>query len=62
MEEGVGLLESQCTVICGKNQKKKFLTNSPVEVLILFNEERQGLLKLHLLWGGSRGEWSDCCG
>ena len=46
MEEGVGVLESQCTVIWGENQKKEFLTVSPVEVLIiLFNEEHQGVLE-----------------
>ena len=51
MEEGVGLLELQCTFIWGENQKKKFLTSSPVEVLILFNEEHQGLLKLQVPLG-----------
>ena len=45
VEEGVALLESQCTFIWGENQKKKFLTNSPFEALILFSEEHQGLLK-----------------
>ena len=45
VEEGVGLLESQCTFIWGENQKKKFLTSSPVEPLILFNEEHQSLLR-----------------
>ena len=48
MKEGVGLMESQCTFIWGENQKKKFLTSSPVETLILFNEEHQGLLKLQV--------------
>ena len=51
MEEGVGLLELHCTFIWGENQKKKFLTSSPVEVLILFNEEYQGLLKLQVPLG-----------
>ena len=55
MEEGVGLLESQCTFIWGENQKKKFLTSSPVEALILFNEEHQGLLKLHVPLGWEWG-------
>ena len=36
------------TFIWGDNQKKKFLTSSPVEALILFNEEHQGLLKLQV--------------
>ena len=49
MEEGVGLLESQYTFIWGEN-KKKFLS-SPVEALILFNEENQGLLKLQVPLG-----------
>ena len=44
----MGLLELQCTFIWGENQKKKFLTSSPVEALILFNEEHQGLLKLQV--------------
>ena len=55
MEEGVGLLESQCTFIWGENQKKKFLTSSPVEALILFNEEHQGLLKLQVPLGWEWG-------
>ena len=54
MGEGAGLLESQCTFIWGENQKKKFVT-SPIEALILFNEEHQGLLKLQVplgwVWG-----------
>ena len=54
MGEGAGLLESQCTFIWGENQKKKFVT-SPIEALILFNEEHQGLLKLEVplgwVWG-----------
>ena len=64
MEEGAGLLESQCTFIWGENQKKKFLTSSPVEALILFNEEHQGLLKLQvpLGWEWSRFLLVDCCG
>ena len=35
-----------------KIKRKKFLTSSPVESQILFNEEHQGLLKLqvHLGW------------
>ena len=49
--EGVGLLESQCTFIWGGNQKKKFLTSSPVEALILFNVEHQDLLKLQVPLG-----------
>ena len=42
----------------GENQKKKFLTGSPVEALILFNEEHQGLLKrkVHLGWEWGRTE------
>ena len=51
MEEGAGLLESQCTFIWGENQKKNFLTSSPVEALILFNEKHQGLLKLQVPLG-----------
>ena len=51
----MGLLESQCTFIWGENQKKKFLTSSPVEALILFNEEHQGLLKLHVPLGWEWG-------
>ena len=47
----MGLLESQCTFIWGENQKKKFLTSSLVEALILFNEEHQGLLKLQIPLG-----------
>ena len=47
----MGLLELQCTFIWGENQKKKFLTSSPVEALILFNEEHQGLLKLQVPLG-----------
>ena len=51
MEEGSGLLESQCTFIWYENQKKKFLTSSPAEALNLFNEEHEGLLKLQVpLW------------
>ena len=49
--EGVGLLESHCTFIWGENQKKKFLTSSPVEALILFNVEHQDLLKLQVPLG-----------
>ena len=55
MGEGVGLLESQCTFIWGENQKKKFSTSSPVEALILFNEEHQGLLKLQVPLGWELG-------
>ena len=55
MKEGVGLLKSQCTFIWGDNQKKKFLTSSPVEAPILFNEEHQGLLKMQVLWDESGG-------
>ena len=51
----MGLLESQCTFICGENQKKKFLTSSPGEALILFNEEHQGLLKLEVTLGWEWG-------
>ena len=46
----MGLLELQCTFIWGENKKKKFLS-SPVEALILFNEENQGLLKLQVPLG-----------
>ena len=38
VKEGVGLLELQCTLIWGENQKKKLFTSSPAEALILFNE------------------------
>ena len=55
MEEGVGLLESQCTFIWGEDQRKKFLTSSPVEALILFYEEHQGLLKLEVPLGWEWG-------
>ena len=55
MEEVVRLLESQGTFIWGENQKKKFLTSSPVEALILFNEEHQGLLKLQVPLGWEWG-------
>ena len=51
----MGLLELQCTFIWGENQKKKFLTSSPVEALILFNKEHQGLLKLYVPLGWE--EW-----
>ena len=51
----MGLLELQCTFIWGENQKKKFLTSSPVEALILFNEEHQGLLKLQVPLGWEWG-------
>ena len=51
----MGLLESQCTFIWSENQKKKFLTNSPVEALIPFNEEYQGLLKLQVPLGWEWG-------
>ena len=50
----MGLLESQCTFIWGENQKKKFLS-CPVEALILFNEENQGLLKLRVPLGWEWG-------
>ena len=54
---------------CGKMAwpSKKFFINNSVEDLIPFNEEHQGLLKLHVplgwewgvrVWGGGRGEWS----
>ena len=39
VEESVGLLELQCIFTWGENRKRKFLTSSPVEALILFNEE-----------------------
>ena len=55
MEEGVGLWESQCTFNWDENQKKKFLTSSPVEALILFTEKHQGLLKLQVPLGW---EWA----
>ena len=65
----MGLLESQCTFIWGENQKKKFLSSNPVEVLMLFNEEHQGLLKLQVSFCclQERGLWSrfllvGCCG
>ena len=58
MENGVGPLKSHCTFIWGENQKKKFLTSSPVEVLILFNEEHQVLLKLQV-WSRNGGGWSE---
>ena len=51
----MGLLEWQCTFIWGENQKKKFLTGSPVEALILFNEEHQSLLKLQVPLGWEWG-------
>ena len=54
----MGLLGSQCTFVWGENQKKKFLTSSPVETLILFNEAYQDLLKCKFFWGGSQGGWS----
>ena len=49
------LLELQCIFIWGENQKKKFLTSSPVEALIMFNEEHQGLLKLQAPLGWELG-------
>ena len=45
------LLELQCTFILGENQKRKFLTSSPVKALILFNEKHEGLLKLQVPLG-----------
>ena len=51
----MGLLESQCTFIWVENQKKKFLTSSPIESLILFNEEHHGLLKLQVPLGWELG-------
>ena len=51
----MGLLESQCTFIWGENQKKKFLTSSPIEAPTLFNEEHQGLLKLQVPLGWEWG-------
>ena len=54
VEESLGLLELQCTFIWGENQKK-FLRSSPVEALILFNEEHQGLLKLQVPLGWELG-------
>ena len=39
----------------GKDQKKKFLTSSPVEALTLFFEEHQGLLKLEVPLGWEWG-------
>ena len=38
----------------GKHQRKKLFINNSVEALILFKEEHQGLLKLHVLL---RWEW-----
>ena len=55
MEDGVGLLQSQCIFIWGENRKKKFLTSSPVEALILFNEEHPSLLKLQVPLGWEWG-------
>ena len=52
----MGLLESQCTFIWDENQKKKFLTGSPFEALILFNEEHQGLLKQQVPLGWEWGK------
>ena len=49
------LLGSQCTFIRGENQKNKLITSSPVEALILFNEECQGLLKLQVPFGWEWG-------
>ena len=51
----MGLLELQRTFIWVENQKKKFLTSSSVEALILFIEEHQGLLKLQVLLGWKWG-------
>ena len=55
VKEVVGLLELQYTFIWSENRKKKFLTSSPVEALILFNEEHQGLLKLQVPLGWEWG-------
>ena len=52
---GCETLESQYTFIWGENQKKKSLTSSPVEALILSNEEHQGLLKLQVPLGWEWG-------
>ena len=38
-----------------ENPKKKFLTSSPFEALILFNEEHQGLLKQQVPLGWEWG-------
>ena len=51
----MGLLELQCTFIWVENQKKEFSKSSPVEALILFNEEHQGLLKLQVPLGWEWG-------
>ena len=51
----MGILESQCIFIWAENQKKKFLTSSPLEALIPFNEEHQGLLKLKVPLGWEWG-------
>ena len=51
----MGLLELQCTFIWVENQKKEFSKSSPVEALILFNEEHQGLLKLQVSLGWEWG-------
>ena len=50
--EGEGPLKLHIQI--GDHQKKKFYINNTVEALILFNEEHQNLLKLHvpLGWGG----------
>ena len=51
----MGLLELQCTFIWGESQKKKFSASSPIEALILFNEEHQSLLKLQVPLGWEWG-------
>ena len=59
VEEGVGLLELQCTFIWVDNQKKKFFTSNSVKALIVFYEEHQGLLKMQvpLGWEWERTKW-----
>ena len=52
----MGLVGLQCTLIWSENQKKKFLTGSSVEALILFNEEHQGLLKQQVPLGWEWGK------
>ena len=56
VEEGVGILESQCTFVWGENRRKNFLTSNPVEALIPFNEEHQGLFQTSSSFGVGVGE------
>ena len=43
--------EAQIWEKWGNHQKKKFFVNNFIEAIILFNEENQGLLKLHVPLG-----------